>query len=69
MAGGFPRARLRTIVPGIDGAAFTARVKREPAALRCELGVEADEVLVLMVGNLRLASIDENEPASSFVGC
>jgi glycosyltransferase involved in cell wall biosynthesis len=52
-AGGFPRARLRTIVPGIDVADFAARVKREPSAVRRELGVEEGEVLALMVGNLR----------------
>ncbi len=52
-AGGFPEERLHTIVSGIDVAEFTARVKRDRAAVRGELGVGDDEVLVLMVGNLR----------------
>ena len=51
--GGFPEERLHTIPPGIDGAGFRSRAQREPAAVRRELGIEAGQVLAMMVGNMR----------------
>ena len=47
---GVPRERLRVIPNGIDLAAFRARLRRGPGAIRSELGVPDGGYLVLLPG-------------------
>lgn len=50
---GYRNGRNSVVHLGIDLAAFRARVTRDPAAVRRELGVDADTMLAVMVGNVR----------------
>jgi glycosyltransferase involved in cell wall biosynthesis len=52
-AGGYPESQLERVQVGIDVDAFVARARRDPAAVRRELGVAADTMLVALVGNLQ----------------
>ena len=50
---GIPPARLTQIYDGIDVAELCASVQRTPEEVRGEFGVNADGILVAMVGHLR----------------
>jgi glycosyltransferase involved in cell wall biosynthesis len=50
---GIPDRRITTVYLGLDAQAYRARVRRSPSEVRQELGVPADRVLVVMVGNLK----------------
>lgn len=50
---GYPQERIVTIHPGIDVGAFRARVRRRAESVRAELLVAPEQLLVLMVGNVR----------------
>ncbi len=50
---GIPRSRRIMAHPGIDATAELARVRRGSSDVRRELGVGEDDVLAVMVGNLR----------------
>jgi glycosyltransferase involved in cell wall biosynthesis len=51
-AGIDPR-RMTKVSPGIDLAALRDKVRRTPAQVRAELGVQTDTVLIVMAGNIR----------------
>ena len=50
---GYDASRITMIHPGIDLDALRARLSRDPATVRRELVVDAETMLVSMVGNLR----------------
>lgn len=50
---GIPDRRITTVYLGLDAQAYRARVRRSPSEVRQELGVPADRVLVVMVGNVK----------------
>jgi hypothetical protein len=52
-AAGIPRERMRVVHHGVDLEALRARVARDPADVRRELGVPAGCSLAVMVGNIR----------------
>jgi glycosyltransferase involved in cell wall biosynthesis len=50
---GIPDRRITTVYLGLDAKAYRGRVRRLPSEVRQELGVPADRVLVVMVGNVK----------------
>lgn len=50
---GYPESRIVTIHPGIDVAGFRSRVCRAANVVRSELATSPEQLLVLMVGNVR----------------
>jgi len=50
---GVDSSRIELVYLGVDFENLRARVKRSPEEVRAELGVTRDQLLVLMVGNIR----------------
>ncbi len=69
---GVPSERITLVHDGVDLDAFRNRVQRAPAAVRADLGLRPDQLLVAMVGHLRswkgqaqvLAALQALEPAT-----
>ena len=51
--GGYPEAMLTKVNLGVDLEAFTGRVRVPAERMRESLGIPADRLLIVMVGNLR----------------
>jgi len=52
-AAGIPADRIRVVYDGVDRDALAAALRRQPAAVRAELGLAADDFVVLLAGHLR----------------
>jgi glycosyltransferase involved in cell wall biosynthesis len=50
---GVDSSRIELVYLGVDFENLRARVRRSPEEVRAELGIGADQLLVLMVGNIR----------------
>lgn len=50
---GIHRSRMDLIYLGVDIEAFRARIRRSAAEVRTELGIPADAMLAIMIGNIR----------------
>lgn len=50
---GFDPDRTRVVYPGVDAEEFNAKISRSPSDVRSELDTDPDQLLALMVGNIR----------------